>query len=814
MNRNIKDLGKAILKKKLYIILITIILALTGVFYTLTNVKCVASQKFLVGENENRMDTYKELIKGSTVLEEAITNLGASISVQDLSHSLEVNTIENTNMFEIKVSGENETEIKGYSDEIANVFLKKVHEIYENAEIYQIDSSANYGHNGNAILRGIGFGMIGFILSSLFFAVCFLLDTKIKSCKEIEEITGLKTLISIPNMKIMAKKRLNMKSLRARKSEVFKTLMTNIQFVNRNHVESKTILVTSAKASEGKSYVANNLAIEFAKAGKKVILIDGDMRRGRLAKIFNLPNDLGFSNYLSNLDANGNVIYDRITRFIHDTEIKNLNVITAGNIPPNPTELLTTEKMQELIKDLKVFYDIILFDTVSVLEAPEAEILSKECDLTFLVASYGSTKREELAMAYEQIKQTDVMSIGVGLNKIPDRRLKKKAIAFKINFKQKINIIGKKIKAIFKKVKKISKLGKKIVSGFKVVLGLLFLGLLKIRKLAICFINGIRSKSQEVKEYIKSYKAKREKIKLIEAGSMILENEEDNNIIKEVFESEMAKLETENEIAYQKKLDELKNNLDEKSSVKPEMMPEEKVRPVVQKQVKSKFDLMREQQEKSEAKAETLTKEETKEIPLKIEEKPEESKKEEIINKAEIKQEEIQKKHEALKKKQRIERERKEEEKRARQEEIDNFQDIDFRKEENLTEEMIRKQVEMDEMVRLAEKEEEEEQFRKQQMKLKEKSKKRKERMEKFQNMINAMKNLKDEYSNQMTQRRMIKNEERMEKESEKNENRVRIAKAREEKRVYRELEKQRQKEEVRINEELQEDNLYPRPRM
>lgn len=813
MNRKIKDLGKALLKKKLYILSITLILLFTGVFYTLTNVKCVASQKFLVGENENRIETYKELIKGSTVLEEAINNLGASISVSNLSKQLEVTTIENTNMFEVKISGEEETTLRNYSSEIANVFLKKVHEIYENAEIYQIDNSAEYVHTGNPALRGIGFGMIGFVLSSLFFAGCFLVDTKIKSCKEIEEITGLKTLISIPNMKMMAKKRLNMRSLRAHKSEIFKTLMTNIQFVNRNQLDNKTILVTSAKEAEGKSYVASNLAIEFAKVGKKVILIDSDMRRGRLAKIFNLPNDLGFSNYLSNLDGNGNVIHDRITRFIHDTEIKNLNVITAGNVPPNPIELLKTEKIQELIKDLKVFYDVILFDAVSILEAPEAEILSKECDLTLLLASYGNTKREELSTAYEQMKKANSISIGVALNKIPDRRLKKKVAMFQINFKQLLNKVTKKIKAIWNKVKKISKLGKKIKSAFQFVFGLLVLGGLKIRKMFIHLIHEVRKKTQNVKEYIKNYKAKREKIKLIEAGSMILENEEENNIIKEVFESEMAKLETENEIAYQKKLDEMKTNLDEKSSALPEAI-EEKVRPVQTRQTKSKFDLMREQQEKREAKTEN--------VQLKIEESPEENIKEEKIEKVEKievdleenRQEEIQKKHEALKQKQRMERERKEEEKRARQEEIENFQDIDFAKQENLTEEMIRKQVEMDEMVRLAEKEEEEEQFRKQQMKLKEKSKKRKERMEKFQNMINSMKNWKDEYSNQMTQRRMIKNEERMERESEKNENRVRIAQVKEEKRAYREMEKQRQKEELRINEELQEDNLYPRPRM
>lgn len=436
MNKNIKDLGKAILKKKLYIILITIIFAITGVFYTFTNVQYVASQKFLIGDAEERIETYKELIKGSMVLEKVIENLKVNKTVQELSDLLEVSTIENTNMIEIKVSGEEEATLQNYSNEIANVFVDTVHEIYENAEIYNVDNSSAYYHKGNIVMRGIGTGLVGFILSCLFFGVCFLFDTKITSCKDMEDITGLKSLISIPKIVAIEKKRLNIKSIRAHRSEVFKTLMTNIQFVNMNVLQNKTILITSAKSFEGKSYVANNLAIEFAKAGKKVIMIDGDMRRGKLAKIFNLPNDLGFSNYLSNLDANGNQINERMTRFIHDTEIKNLNVITSGNTPPNPTELLRTNKLQELIKDLKVFYDIIIFDSVSVLEAPEAEILSKMCDLTLLLSAYGKTKTDEFLMAYECIKNASASSIGVGLNKIPDRKLKKKIFLLKNRLKQ------------------------------------------------------------------------------------------------------------------------------------------------------------------------------------------------------------------------------------------------------------------------------------------------------------------------------------------------------------------------------------------
>ena len=193
-------------------------------------------------------------------------------------------------------------------------------------------------------------------------------------------------------------------------------------------------------------------------------------------------------------------------------------------------------------------------------EAPEASILSKMSDLTLLLSAYGRTKKDEFALAYQKIENADGNNICVGLNNIPDRKIKKKFVIVKNVLKQRMSKFAKSVKRIFKNLKKLSKIGNIIKNIFKVIFGFVVIVLLQIRNLMVGIMNSIQKQVQKIKERIQAYQAKQEKIKLIEAGSMILE--EENNIIKEVFESEIAKLESDEDVQYKKKLDELKMNLD------------------------------------------------------------------------------------------------------------------------------------------------------------------------------------------------------------------------------------------------------------
>ena len=131
-------------------------------------------------------------------------------------------------------------------------------------------------------------------------------------------------------------------------SEVFSALRTNLQFMNRLG-KAQTMLITSTVQAEGKSWVSANLATAFAQTGRKVVIVDADMRKPRQHKIFSLKMCPGLSNYLSEVNELGRREKFSYMDCIQKTEVENLSLLPSGNIPPNPSELLLTEKLEELI---------------------------------------------------------------------------------------------------------------------------------------------------------------------------------------------------------------------------------------------------------------------------------------------------------------------------------------------------------------------------------------------------------------------------------------------------------------------------------
>lgn len=216
----------------------------------------------------------------------------------------------------------------------------------------------------------------------------------------------------------MRKEIITFKEPKSPVSEVFRTLRTNLQFMNTKK-GLKSLVITSASPSEGKSWVTANLAVTFAQAGKKVVLVDADMRKGRQFSIFGISPTPGLSNYLSGINSKGEDSDPNIMSYVKETEVKNLYLIPAGNIPPNPSELLVSDQMMEAIISLQNVFDLIIFDGTPSDLVTDAIIISRYVDTTMIVTSYKQTKIDALEKIKKDIENVGGKIAGVVINKMP-----------------------------------------------------------------------------------------------------------------------------------------------------------------------------------------------------------------------------------------------------------------------------------------------------------------------------------------------------------------------------------------------------------
>jgi capsular exopolysaccharide synthesis family protein len=190
-------------------------------------------------------------------------------------------------------------------------------------------------------------------------------------------------------------------------SEQYRTIRTNIQFSSIDQ-EIKTLMVSSSGPGEGKSTTAANLAVVFAQQGKKVLLVDSDMRKPTVQYTFNQVNTYGLTSVLTK-----EMTLDKAVR---ETDGENLFILTSGPIPPNPAELLGSNAMEQFLESAKELFDIILFDTPPLLSVADSQILANKCDGAILVVSSGRTEREQMVKAKEILDSAQSKLLGVVLN--------------------------------------------------------------------------------------------------------------------------------------------------------------------------------------------------------------------------------------------------------------------------------------------------------------------------------------------------------------------------------------------------------------
>ena len=256
-----------------------------------------------------------------------------------------------------------------------------------------------------AMVIGAGLAVAGVYVMELF-------DDRLVTVEQVQEVTGLTTLGTLPDARIDAtgETLIMLSSPHSTEAEAFRVLRTNLLFASVDH-ELRSLLVTSPTPAEGKSFVSSNLATAFAQTGKRVILVDADLRKPTLHRVFGLVNNVGVTSALvSGADA--------IAGSLQATAIADLRVMTSGPLPPNPSELLSSQRMQELLHNLGAHCDLVVIDSPPVVVVSDTAVLATRTDGVLLVLSSDKMRRDLARNAVAALHQVKALILGVAINRV------------------------------------------------------------------------------------------------------------------------------------------------------------------------------------------------------------------------------------------------------------------------------------------------------------------------------------------------------------------------------------------------------------
>jgi len=252
--------------------------------------------------------------------------------------------------------------------------------------------------------------LLGIILPAVYIFIKDYFNDKIIEKKDIEDLTDIPVLgFVIHNKNGKNNNKVVSNSPKSIIAESFRSVRTNLQFFSQDK-EKQSILITSSLTNEGKTFCAINLALIFAISGKKTVLLDFDLRKPQIYHNFGLNNEKGISNYLINKCGTKNII--------QDSNIENLDIITAGPVPPNPAELIASDKVKEMFIELKEMYDCIIIDTSPIGLVTDAFLLTKYSDINIFVVRQNQTDKKVFISVINDIKKNKISNLNILINDV------------------------------------------------------------------------------------------------------------------------------------------------------------------------------------------------------------------------------------------------------------------------------------------------------------------------------------------------------------------------------------------------------------
>jgi capsular exopolysaccharide synthesis family protein len=372
---------------------------------------------------QNRVTSYTDMVTSPRVLIPVIKQLGLPISPDQLAMSITADSPPNTVLINIRVTDESPQVASDVANATADSLGTQVDSLEKpagtqpspvhisslrTATVPTVPATPNPKRN---LAIGLLLGMLlGFGVAVLREA----LDTRVRSEADVQKVTDASMIARIGFDDDAAQHPLIVQSSpRSHRSEAFRRLRTNLQFLDIAD-RPKTIVLTSSLPGEGKSTTAINLAITLADAGSRVALVDADLRRPSIAEYMGLEGEVGLTTVLIGLASMQDAIQPWGDR--------NLHVLTSGEVPPNPSELLGSRSMANLLQQLTNQYDMVLIDTPPLLPVTDAAILAKITGGALVIAAADSLHRQQLADGLGSLHDVDARVLGVVLNRLAHKQ--------------------------------------------------------------------------------------------------------------------------------------------------------------------------------------------------------------------------------------------------------------------------------------------------------------------------------------------------------------------------------------------------------
>jgi succinoglycan biosynthesis transport protein ExoP len=367
--------------------------------------------------SERLTKTYSELVTKRPVLEQVISLVGRPKDVETLRSMVSVSVIRDTQLLRLSVESDDPALATILANATAQAFIAEndMRDLSRPGGVSVVELAAMPTSPVKPqVLLNVVLGLIaGLVVAAGLVLLMEYLDDTVKSEQDVERVAGLTTLGMVARFgRRKSRQPVSGYGSRSPAAEAYRAIRTSVQFATMDRL-GQVLLVTSPNAGDGKTTTAANLAVTMASAGKRVLLVDGDLRKPSLHQIFNLENKVGLTSAL--LSGNG------ARSCAQPSGFDSLWVLTSGPLPPNPSELLSSSRMRDLMQAMRREVDAVIVDSPPALVVTDATLLASLADGTILVAEAGRTRSAALRQAVDGLSRATERLLGVVLNKMGRR---------------------------------------------------------------------------------------------------------------------------------------------------------------------------------------------------------------------------------------------------------------------------------------------------------------------------------------------------------------------------------------------------------